>query len=71
MQFRSINIEKRFSSDKFEGQIKFRTSNGDSIYLNLDDEFSKKAIELCLPLFEKATNEKIEFIKKELGLEMK
>ena len=68
MKFTSLTIEKEYSikGGGFKGRIGFATDNGDWITLNLDDEFAKKVVTDCLPLFERALSEKIEFIKEEI-----
>lgn len=68
MKFRSLTIEKEYSSKcgGLKGRIGFATDNGDWITLNLDDEFARKVIVDCLPLFKRALNEKIELIKEEI-----
>ena len=71
MKFKGIEIEQKgfgIDKDEFKGRIRFESDNNDYIYLKLDDEWSKKLVEVCLPLFVEAANEKIEIIKKELGL---
>ena len=68
MKFRSLTIEKEYSikGGWFKGRIGSDTNNGDWITLNLDDEFTKKVVMNCLPLFERALSEKIDFIKEEI-----
>lgn len=68
MKFRSLTIEKEFSikGGGFKGRIGFDTDAGDWITLNLNDEFTRKVIIDCLPLFERALSEKIELIKEEV-----
>ena len=71
MKFRGLEIKKELYGDnkgKFVGRIHFESNNEDDIYLNIDPEYAKKFVEVALPLFERATSEKIEFIRKELGL---
>lgn len=71
MKFRGITIEQEYygkDRGKFKGRIQFESDNNDSIYLNLDNEWSKKLVDVCLPLFVEATNERIEIIKEELGI---
>lgn len=69
MKFKGIEIKEDYSNkEKFRGRIHFETENGSDIYLSLDDVYSRKLVEVCLPLFIEATNEKIEIIKEELGL---
>lgn len=70
MKFKGIKIEEDYANrnkGKFRGRIHFETENGSDIYLNLDDAYSHKLVEVCLPLFIEATSEKIEIIRKELG----
>lgn len=69
MKFRCLEIEKVYygkEKDKFRGRIGFATETDDWITLNLDDEFARKVVMDCLPLFERALSEKIEFIKEEI-----
>ena len=71
MKFRGLEIKKETFGDnkgKFAGRIYFESNNKDSIYLNIDPEYAKKFVEVALPLFERATSEKIEIIREELGL---
>ena len=71
MKFRGLKIEQETFGDnkgKFAGRIHFESNNKDGIYLNIDPEYAKKFIEVALPLFERATSEKIEIIREELGL---
>lgn len=71
MKFRGLEIKEEFYGEnkgKFNGRIHFESKNGDSIYLTIPPEYAKKFIEVSLPLFEKATSEKIEIIREELGL---
>ena len=71
MKFRGLEIKQEtFGENKgrFTGRIHFESNNKDSIYLNIDTEYAKKFIEVALPLFERATSEKIEIIREELGL---
>lgn len=71
MKFRGLEIKQELYGEnkgKFAGIIYFKSNNKDSIYLNIDPEYAKKFIEVALPLFERATSEKIEIIRKELGL---
>lgn len=74
MKFRCLEIEKVYygkEKDKFRGRIGFATETDDWITLNLDDEFASKVLNECLPLFERALNEKVEIIKKELFNDIK
>lgn len=69
MKFRNLTIEKDYCGKNkggFQGRIGFTTDAGDWITLSLDDEFTRKVIQDCLPLFERALSEKIEFIKEEI-----
>lgn len=71
MEFVKLEIEKNKYSFKgkvggFKGKIHFDSSSDDWIVLNLDDEWCRKFLELSIPLFERATNEKIEIIKEEI-----
>ena len=70
MRFSGLKIEKSWRSDKdnikFRGQISFETEDNSIIWLNIDDEWSRKFILCALPLLEKATNEKMEIIRKEI-----
>ena len=71
MKFEGLIIEKiTYGKDKgkFSGRIHFGTENNDSIYLQISPEYATKFVELALPLFERATSEKIEIIREELGL---
>ena len=71
MKFTGLKIEKAlFGNNKgdFEGTIYFDLEQGGSIFLKIDDEYSKKFVEVALPLLDKATNEKIEIVRKEIGL---
>ena len=71
MEFRGLEIKQELYGEnkgKFAGRIYFESNNEDSIYLNIDPEYAKKFVEIALPLFERATNEKIEIIREELGL---
>ena len=71
MKFTKLEIEKNQYSFKgrkgaFRGKIHFDSESGDWIVLSLNDELCKKFLELSIPLFERATNEKLEIIKKEI-----
>ena len=71
MKFRGLEIKRETFGDnkgKFAGRIHFESNNKDSIYLNINPEYAKKFVEVALPLFERATSEKIEIIREELGL---
>ena len=71
MKFRGLEIKQETFGDnkgKFAGRIHFESNNGDDIYLNIDPEYTKKFVEVALPLLERATSEKIEIIREELGL---
>lgn len=71
MKFEGLEIKRKLfgnNQGKFAGRIHFESNNGDDIYLNIDPEYAKKFVEVALPLFERATSEKIEIIRKELGL---
>jgi len=71
MRFTGLRIEKViFGNNKgeFEGTIYFDLEQGGSIFLKIDDEYSRKFVEVALPLLDKATNEKIEIVRKEIGL---
>ena len=71
MKFKGLTIEQdTYGKDrgKFKGKIHFESDNQDSIYLRLDNEWSKKLVVVCLPLFVEATNERIEVIREELGI---
>lgn len=71
MKFRGLEIKQELYGEnkgRFTGRIHFESNNKDSIYLNIDQEYAKKFIEVALPLFERATSEKIEIILEELGL---
>ena len=72
MKFRGLEIKQELYGEnkgKFAGKIHFVSNNNDSIYLNIDSKYAEKFIEVALPLFERATSEKIEIIRKELGLD--
>lgn len=74
MKFEKLEIElnKNYSTKKDEliGRIRFRGERiGDWLNLGLDEEWCKKMLEASLPLIEKATNERIEFVRKEVGLD--
>ena len=69
MKFRCVEIEENYyrkEKGKFKGRIGFATETDDWITLNLDDEFARKILSDCLPLFERALSERVEIIKKEL-----
>lgn len=71
MKFRGLEIKQELFGDnkgKFAGQIHFVSDNNDTIYLNINPEYANKFVEVALPLFERATSEKIEIIREELGL---
>ena len=71
MKFRGLEIKQELYGEnkgEFAGRIYFESNNEDSIYLNIDPEYAEKFVEVALPLFERATSEKIEIIRKELGL---
>ena len=71
MKFRGLEIKQETFGDnkgRFAGRIRFESNNEDSIYLNIDPEYAKKFVEVALPLFERATSEKIEIIREELGI---
>ena len=71
MKFRGLEIKQETFGDnkgKFAGRIHFKSNNKDSIYLNIDPEYANKFVEVALPLFERATSEKIEIIREELEL---
>lgn len=71
MKFRGLEIKQETFGDnkgKFAGRIHFESDNRDTIFLNINPEYAKKFIEVALPLFERATSEKIEIIREELGL---
>ena len=71
MKFKGLEIEQELYGEnkgKFAGRIYFESNNKDSIYLNIDPEYAEKFVEVALPLFERATSEKIEIIREELGL---
>ena len=71
MRFSGLEIKKSWRSDndniQFRGQISFETEDNSIIWLNIDDEWSRKFILCALPLLEKATNEKMEIIRKEIN----
>ena len=71
MRFSGLKIEKSWRSNEdniqFRGQISFETEDKSIIWLNIDDEWSRKFILCALPLLEKATNEKMEIIRKEIN----
>ena len=69
---KEIELNKNYSTkkDELKGRIRFQGEQiGDWISLGLDEEWCKKMIEASLPLIERATNERIEFIRKEVGLD--
>ena len=71
MKFRGLEIKQETfgnNKGKFAGRIHFESNNKDSVYLSIDPEYAKKFIKVALPLFERATSEKIEIIREELGL---
>ena len=71
MKFRGLEIKRETFGDnkgKFAGRIHFESNNKDSIYLNINPAYANKFVEVALPLFERATSEKIEIIREELGL---
>lgn len=73
MKFEKLEIEldKNYltKKDELKGRIRFRGEQlGDWINLGLDEEWCTKILEASLPLIGKATNERIEFIRKEVGL---
>ena len=71
MKFKGLEIKQELCGEnkgKFAGIIHFESNNKDSIYLNIDEEYANKFVEVALPLFERATSEKIEIIREELGL---
>ena len=71
MKFKGLEIKQELygkNKSKFAGRIHFESNNKDSIYLNIDQEHEKRFVEVALPLFERATSEKIEIIREELGL---
>ena len=71
MKFRGLEIKQETfgnNNGKFAGRIHFESNNKDSIYLNINPEYANKFVEVALPLFERATSEKIEIIREELGL---
>ena len=71
MKFRGLEIKQELYGEnkgKFAGRIHFESNNKDSVYLRIDPEYAKKFIEVALPLFKRATSEKIEVIREELGL---
>lgn len=72
MKFTKLEIEKNQYSfngkvGSFKGRIHFDSDSGDWIVLNLDDEVCRKFLEFSIPLFERATKEKIEIIKEEIN----
>ena len=74
MKFEKLEIElnKNYSTkkDELKGRIRFQGEQmGDWISLGLDEEWCKKMLEASLPLIEKATNERINIIRKEVGLD--
>ena len=71
MEFRGLKIEKVLwgkRENEFRGHIEFATEHNDALYLQIDEEYANKFVEVALPLFERATSEKIEIIREELGL---
>ena len=71
MKFRGLEIKQELFGEnkgKFAGRIHFESNNNDTIFLTIDPEYAKKFVEVALPLFERATSEKIEIIREELGL---
>lgn len=71
MKFEGLEIKQELfgkNKGKFVGRIRFESDNGDYINLNIDPEYANKFVEVALPLFERATSEKIEIIREELGL---
>lgn len=73
MKFEKLEIEldKNYVTKKEElkGRIRFRGEQlGDWLNFGLDEEWCKKILGASLPLIGRATNERIEFIRKEVGL---
>jgi hypothetical protein len=69
MKFVGLEIKKELfgkNEGKFIGRIYFDLKTGGEISLNIDDEFSRKIIEICIPLLTQAVNEEIEIIKEEI-----
>lgn len=69
MKFKGLEIKKEIfgkNEGKFKGRIHFDLKQGGDIYLNIDDEFSRKIIEICIPILNQAVNEEIEIIKEEI-----
>lgn len=66
-----IELDKNYSTNKHElqGTIRFRGEQCDWLTFSLDEEWCKKILEVSLPLIGEATNERIEFIRKEVGLD--
>lgn len=74
MKFEKLEIEldKNYATkkDELQGRIRFRGEQlGDWVNLGLDEEWCKKILEVSLPLIGKATNKRIEFIRKAVGLD--
>ena len=71
MKFEGLEIKRKLygkNEGNSAGRIDFESNNGDDIYLNIDQEYANKFVEVALSLFERATSEKIEIIREELGL---
>ena len=74
MKFEKLEIElnKNYvtKKDELKGRIRFQgEQTGDWLSLALDEEWCRKMLEASLPLIERATNERIEIIRKEVGLD--
>lgn len=74
MKFEKLEIElnKNYvtKKDELKGRIRFQGEQiGNWLSLSLDEEWCKKMLEASLPLIEKATNERIDIIRKEVGLD--
>ena len=70
MKLTKVELEKRhdFTTHKSEwkGQLSFDIEAGGWMTVYVNDEVSRKVIEICTPVFETATNERIEILKKEI-----
>lgn len=67
MKFNGLEISWDGYGEKrtLKGRLKFVTENNDWLNLSLQHEDLVKMMELAIPIFEKATSDRIEFIKEE------
>nr|DAR29725.1 MAG TPA: hypothetical protein [Caudoviricetes sp.] len=75
MKFKGLAIEEKYIQENDEwswkmiGTITFESGKKDIITLKIEEKDVKKFIADALPLFDRCLNEKIEHIKKEVGIE--